>query len=170
MEARAVALIGRKQRAAKLLYGESDVGLSELTGGDDASDLIAELAKSLDADDEITDLRDLFQAASSAESSRESLWVESPREAAGVAATVVEPEQPVIVDVPPIEDQTDPEPEEVEVVQPEPVREPLPPRPKRKGRRVSLNDVPNTPTPRTPRPVRQPALAGALQQLSLFDV
>ncbi|GIK64325.1 MAG: hypothetical protein BroJett018_21190 [Chloroflexota bacterium] len=75
MEARAVALIGRKQRAAKLLYGDNDIGLSELTdGGDEANDLIAELAKSLDEDTGVTDLRDLFKAASSAESSRESLW------------------------------------------------------------------------------------------------
>jgi hypothetical protein len=76
MEARAVALIGRKQRAAKLLYGDSEVGLSELTGGgDEANDLIAELAKSLDDDASVTDLRDLFKAASHEESKRESLWV-----------------------------------------------------------------------------------------------
>ncbi|MBZ0315293.1 MAG: DUF6094 domain-containing protein [Anaerolineae bacterium] len=76
MEARAVALIGRKQRAAKLLYGDNDIGLSELTdGGDEANDLIAELAKSLDEDTGVTNLRDLFQAASSAEAGRESLWM-----------------------------------------------------------------------------------------------
>ncbi|MCL4876235.1 MAG: DEAD/DEAH box helicase family protein [Anaerolineae bacterium] len=83
MEARAVALIGRKQRAAKLLYGDNDIGLSELTdGGDEANDLIAELAKSLDEDAGVTDLRDLFKAASSAEERRESLWaVEAAEEA-----------------------------------------------------------------------------------------
>ncbi len=76
MEARAVALIGRKQRAAKLLYGDNDIGLSELTdGGDEANDLIAELAKSWDADAGVTDLRDLFKAAASAEEQRESLWL-----------------------------------------------------------------------------------------------
>jgi hypothetical protein len=165
MEARAVGLIGRKQRAAKLLYGESDVGLSELTGGDDASDLIAELAKSLESDDEITDLRDLFKAASSAESNRESLWADSSEEAVEVVE-MVEPEQPITVDLPPTEDQAEPEPEVGEIVQPES----LPPRPKRKRRRVSLNDVPDTPMPQTPRLARQPALAGVLQQLSLFDV
>ncbi|MBZ0307098.1 MAG: DUF6094 domain-containing protein, partial [Anaerolineae bacterium] len=76
MEARAVALIGRKQRAAKLLYGDNDIGLSELTdGGDEANDLIAELAKSLGEDAGVTDLRDLFKAASSAEEKRASLWL-----------------------------------------------------------------------------------------------
>lgn len=82
MEARAVALIGRKQRAAKLLYGESDIGLSELTESDESGDLIAELAKSMGEDESVTDLRDLFKAASSAEAGRESLWaVESNTEA-----------------------------------------------------------------------------------------
>jgi hypothetical protein len=82
---------------------------------------------------------------------------------------MVEPEQPVIVDVPPIEAQTDPAPEMEDTIQPDPLLKPLPPRAKPK-RRVSLNDAPDTITPRTTRPVRQPAMAGAVQQLSLFDV
>lgn len=148
MEARAVALIGRKQRAAKLLYGESDVGLSELTGGDDAADLIAELAKSLGEDDAITDLRDLFKAASSAEENRESLW----------AAVLVEEEPPLIIDAPPVEE-----------VAPEPQVPALPPQAKPKRRRVSMDDTPDS-IPLPPRPIRQPLVAVvATQQLTLFD-
>jgi hypothetical protein len=161
MEARAVALIGRKQRAAKLLYGDNDVGLSELTGGgDDANDLIAELAKSLDADEDVTDLRDLFKAASHEESSRESLW----------AAAAVETEPSIMVDVQPIGDEATPVLEETILPDTPSTLEPLPPRSKPKRRRVSMNDSPDTITPRTPHPTRQPAFAGATQQLSLFDL
>ena len=124
MEERAVGLIGRKQRAAKLLYGENDVGLSELTGGgDEAADLIAELAKSLDADDEVTDLRDLFKAASSAENSRESLWLaeeEPVTDVVAIAEAIVEnasgEHSPEEVTGEPI--QPDPEPENVPVLVP----------------------------------------------------
>lgn len=159
MEARAVALIGRKQRAAKLLYGDSDVGLSELTGGgDDASDLIAELAKSLDADEEVTDLRDLFKAASHEESQRESLWVTVESEPAILEEVI---EAPTIL----VEDWPQ--------RSPEPLTCPLPPKPVMKRRRVKLSDAPDAieaPPQRSAQPLPKTVYAQGLQQLTLFDV
>jgi len=163
MEARAVGLIGRKQRAAKLLYGDNDVGLSELTGGgDDANDLIAELAKALDADEDVTDLRDLFKAASHAESSRESLWLseevepEIQREPELVEEMIAEPN--ILVDNWPQR--------ELETV-------PLPPPPKRKRRRrVTMSDSPDdieAPPERKQARLPAPTLVKQPQQLTLFD-
>jgi hypothetical protein len=159
MEARAVTLIGRKQRAAKLLYGDSDVGLSELTGGgDDASDLIAELAKSLDADEEVTDLRDLFKAASHEESQRESLWVTSEPE-----PTILEK----VMETPTILVENWPQ------RSPEPLTCPLPPKPVTKRRRVKLSDAPDAieaPLQLPAQPLPQPVYAQGVQQLTLFDL
>ena len=163
MEARAVSLIGRKQRAAKLLYGDNDVGLSELTGGgDDANDLIAELAKSLDADDEITDLRDLFKAASHEESSRESLWAASQVEPATELETDVVEE---VIDEPNILVDNWPQ-RELESV-------PLPPSPKRKRRRrVTMSDSPDdieAPPERKQTRLPAPTQVKQPQQLTMFD-
>jgi hypothetical protein len=188
MEARAVGLIGRKQRAAKLLYGDNDVGLSELTGGgDDANDLIAELAKSLDADEDVTDLRDLFKATSHAESSRESLWVESPRTQSPSPAYLAG--SPLGLEATGASDEVEPvielEPELVEEVIDEPnilidnwpQRElesvPLPPPPKRKRRRrVTMSDTPDdieAPPERKQTRLLAPTQVKQPQQLTMFD-
>jgi len=177
MEARAVSLIGRKQRAAKLLYGDNDVGLSELTGGgDEANDLIAELAKSLDADDEVTDLRDLFKAASHAETTRESLWASESSDEDHVPLVITDPEphaetlsdeesQILVANWPQRELVT------VDVVTEKPVISSFKAKPKPKRRRkLSLSDAPieleSDPEPSQPLP---PPAKAEPQQLSFFD-
>jgi len=183
MEARAVSLIGRKQRAAKLLYGDNDVGLSELTGGgDDANDLIAELAKSLDADDEVTDLRDLFKAASHAETTRESLWAAESSDEDHVPLVIADPEpqlETVQAEAPSDEESQIlvanwPQRELVTVdrVIEQPTISQLKPKPKAKRRKLSLSDAPielesgSTPEPSQPLP---PPTNSEPQQLSFFD-
>lgn len=165
MEARAVALIGRKQRAAKLLYGESDIGLSEFTAGDDAGDLIAELARSLDQDEAVTDLRDLFKAASHEARQRESLWLV---------------DEPIAVEDTPEAEPTPPVPAleatilATDIPLPAAVAgAPLPARePARRRRKVRLSDAPDH-WPTTHPAVRvaqtmSPSDAG-FTQLGLFD-
>jgi len=91
MEHQAVNLIGRKQQAANLLYGETGGGgLSDLTGAEEGSgDLLAELAKAIDEDETVTDLRDLFARHAHQSDPAESAWF------------VAEPE-PELVEVEPI--------------------------------------------------------------------
>ncbi len=76
MEQQAVELIGRKQQAADLLYGETDGGgLSELNGaGEGATDLLAELARAIDQDESVTDLRDLFASHAHQSDPTDSAW------------------------------------------------------------------------------------------------
>src|SRR5579864_9407847 len=59
MEHQAVQLIGRKQQAANLLYGEGNGGLSALSGSD-GGNLLAVLAAEIGRDATVMDLRDLF--------------------------------------------------------------------------------------------------------------
>jgi hypothetical protein len=76
MENQAVELIGRKQQAANLLYGDTSAGgLSELTGANGGGgDLLAELAKAIDQDEAVTDLRDLFASHAHQSDVAESAW------------------------------------------------------------------------------------------------
>jgi hypothetical protein len=76
MEHQAVNLIGRKQQAANLLYGETNGGgLSNLTGAEEGGgDLLAELAKAIDQDESVTDLRDLFARHARQVDPTESAW------------------------------------------------------------------------------------------------
>ncbi len=76
MEHQAVNLIGRKQQAANLLYGETNGGgLSDLTGSENGGgDLLAELAKAIDQDESVTDLRDLFAHHAQQGDPTESAW------------------------------------------------------------------------------------------------
>jgi hypothetical protein len=61
MEQKAIELIGLKARAAALLTGDEMGGLSELTSPGGGADLLAELAKTMNSDSEVVDLRDLFK-------------------------------------------------------------------------------------------------------------
>lgn len=157
MENQAVNLIGRKQQAANLLYGDTaGGGLSDLTGAEGGGDLLAELAKAIDRDESVTDLRDLFARHAQQADPTESAWF------------VAEPE-PVEVIVPVVE-----VPESVEP-QPAPRHIPLPPRKKTRRRKVSLFDVPESDEPiRVPNwPTRQPEPVPVkptpeVRQLALF--
>jgi hypothetical protein len=93
MEQQAVELIGRKQLAAGLLYGENGGGLSVLSQGSGAGSLLAELAAAVEQDTSVTDLRALFAQHAQQVDVTESAWyaeappapvVEAP--VAGVAA------------------------------------------------------------------------------------
>jgi hypothetical protein len=90
MEERALQLLGRKQRAAKLIYGDSGQGLSDLN--DDGDDLLSELAKSLEGDAQVVDLGALFQAAATQEQSSP-LWDIEEDDTQEMAPVVIEPEE-----------------------------------------------------------------------------
>jgi hypothetical protein len=109
MENQAVELIGRKQQAAALLYGEtSDSGLSSLSdaGG---GNLVAALAAEIDKDVAVTDLTALFSKHAhevdaedgvwfSQEQDNETLEVAVVAEPKTIAAEVVTPE-PTLLDL-----------------------------------------------------------------------
>src|SRR5437899_19735 len=102
MENQAVELVGRKQQAAALLYGENTgTGLSALNG-DDGGNLLAALAAEIGSDNSVTDLRDLFARHTAERDPAESAWfsaeVEEPvtqdlvaADGVEIAAAVVEP-------------------------------------------------------------------------------
>src|SRR5436189_3948931 len=80
MENQAVELIGRKQQAAALLYGESTgTGLSALNG-EDGGNLLAALAAEIGNDNSVTDLRDLFARHAAESDSAESAWFSAEAE------------------------------------------------------------------------------------------
>ena len=75
MEHKAIDLVGRKQKAAALLYGEdTGVGLSALTSGG-SGDLLAELAKEIGHETIDTDLRSLFARHSQEINPDDSAWL-----------------------------------------------------------------------------------------------
>ena len=176
MEHQAVNLIGRKQQAANLLYGETGGGgLSDLTGGGESgADLLAELAKAIDQDETVTDLRDLFARHAQQADPTDSAWfVAEPEPAHDSESTDdlirfgVEELGGVVIEMP---DSIEHEPQPVL----NPV--PLPPRKKvRRRRKVGILDVPETdeaPIEIPDWPKRQPELVplkpAEPQQLALF--
>ncbi|NLF79469.1 MAG: SWF/SNF helicase family protein [Chloroflexi bacterium] len=176
MEHQAVNLIGRKQQAANLLYGETGGGgLSDLTGGGESgADLLAELAKAIDQDETVTDLRDLFARHAQQADPTDSAWfVAEPEPAHDSEGTDdlirfgVEELGGVVIEMP---DSIEHEPHPV--LNPAP----LPPRKKvRRRRKVGILDVPETdeaPIEIPDWPKRQPELVplkpAEPQQLALF--
>ncbi len=94
MEHQAVELIGRKQQAANLLYGEGNGGLSALSN--DGGSLLAVLASELDADTTITDLRDLFSQHAHVVDPAESAWFTAESETVVEAhPSMLEPAMPL---------------------------------------------------------------------------
>jgi hypothetical protein len=177
MEHQAVELIGRKQQAANLLYGETSAGgLSELTGANGSGgDLMAELAKAIDHDESVTDLRDLFARHAQQADPTDSAWfVAEPEPAHDVEGEDdlirfgVEELGGVVVEMP----------DSIERITERPAPSPaaLPPRTKRRRRRkVGILDVPETdetPIEVPDWPKRQPELVplkpAEPQQLALF--
>jgi hypothetical protein len=73
MENQAVELVGLKQQAAGLLYGEETGGLSTLKSGGGGS-LLAELAAEMGEDKEIADLNTLFARHAQTVDPTESAW------------------------------------------------------------------------------------------------
>jgi hypothetical protein len=140
MEHQAVELIGRKQQAAALLYGENTgSGLSALNG-DDGGNLLAALAAEIGNDQSVTDLRDLFARHATEADPTESAWFTAETEdvTADIAPTVMA--------------------EEVDAVMtensPRPLMVKLPPKPVYKRRRKVV-DMLAMPTNDAPRPPRQ---------------
>jgi len=161
MEHQAIELIGRKQQAANLLYGDTGAGgLSELTGANGGGgDLMAELAKAIDRDESVTDLRDLFARHAQQTDPTESAWFVAEPEPEPVYAAEggdelvrfgVEELGGVVVEVA--------ESAESDEKHPAPRPAALPPRKKTRRRKVSLFDVPepNEPIQVPNWPIRQP--------------
>ena len=178
MENQAVNLIGRKQQAANLLYGDTTGGgLSDLTGAESGGDLLAELAKAIDRDESVTDLRDLFARHAQQADPTESAWFVAEPELEPLYAAEsgddlvrfgVEELGGVVVEAT----------ESIEQAEKHPAPRPaaLPPRKKTRRRKVSLFDVPesgeqpiqvpNWPT-RQPEPVTVKPTP-EVRQLALF--
>ncbi len=178
MENQAVNLIGRKQQAANLLYGDTTGGgLSDLTGAEGGGDLLAELAKAIDRDESVTDLRDLFARHAQQSNPTESAWFVAEPEPEPVYMAEsgddlirfgVEELGGVVVEAV----------ESVEQAEKHPAPRPaaLPPRKKTRRRKVSIFDVPESDEQpiRVPNwPVRQPEPVPVkptpeVRQLALF--
>jgi len=178
MEHQAVNLIGRKQQAANLLYGDTGAGgLSTLTGGNGGSgDLMAELAKAIDQDETVTDLRDLFARHAQQAHPAESAWFVAEPEPEPVYAAEGEDDL-VRFGVEELGGVVAETPERIEQEeQPAPHLTPLPPRKRVRRRRVGILDAPEdeeTPIQVPNWPVRQPESvplkqAVEVQQLALF--
>ncbi len=152
MENQAVELIGLKQQAAGLLYGEETGGLSTLKSASGGS-LLAELAAEMGADKTISDLSTLFASHAQQVDPTESAWF---------VADVPEDPAVAVEPVPAIRAITSKVPvsdpllafladlggviSEVQAA-PNPARPaPLPPRKRLKRRRVRLLDVPSDET------------------------
>jgi hypothetical protein len=176
MEHQAVELIGRKQQAANLLYGDTSAGgLSELTGANGGGgDLMAELAKAIDHDESVTDLRDLFARHAQQADPTDSAWFVAEAELAhdtegedDLIRFGVEELGGVVVELPESVDHE---------LRPALNPAPLPPRQKRRRRRkVDMLDVPETdeaPIEVPDWPTRQreqvPLEPAKPQQLALF--
>jgi len=177
MENQAVNLIGRKQQAANLLYGDTNGGgLSDLTGSEEGGgDLLAELAKAIDQDETVTDLRDLFARHAQQADPSESAWfVAEPEPMHDVEGDDdlirygVEELGGVVVETA--------EGDERVTQRPAPSPAALPPRKKvRRRRKVSILDAPETDetpieVPDWPKrqPERVPLKQAESQQLALF--
>ncbi len=179
MEHQAVELIGRKQQAAALLYGDSTSGGLSALNGSDGGNLLAALAAEIDGDSSVTDLRDLFARANTEVDPAESAWF--AEEVTGEAEASLEPTP----------DENDPllrflvedcggvivkveEAPASETPTATAVRVALPPRQKRVHRRRALNllDVPqDDPTPvkiPLPSPIRQSRVLQNPAQLALL--
>src|SRR5690606_27139164 len=177
MEHQAVELIGRKQQAANLLYGDTGAGgLSELTGANGGGgDLLAELAKTIDRDESVTDLRDLFARHAQQADTTDSAWfVAEPdpaHDAEGEDDLIrfgVEELGGVVVELTESDERA---------TRPQPSPAALPPRQKRRRRRkVDMLDAPETdetPIQVPDWPKRQPKRVPVQQtpevrQLALF--
>jgi hypothetical protein len=101
MEHQAIELIGRKQEAANLLYGEVGAGGLGALSGCSGSSLLAELAAAVGQDAAVTDLRDLFAQHAHQVDPTESAWFAGEEdapvvEASVVVATTTETAQPAI--------------------------------------------------------------------------
>jgi hypothetical protein len=185
MENQAVELIGLKQQAAGLLYGEETGGLSTLKSAGGGS-LLAELAAEMGADKTISDLGSLFARHAQQSDPTESAWfTEAPAEELSlpVETTLEQPAilqtQPDLIADPLLQFLTDMGgviAEVQELRQPvSTLPAPLPPRKPVKRRRVKLTDAPEdepallhattTPAPRVWKPLPAPQNA---TQLALF--
>jgi hypothetical protein len=92
MEHQAIELIGRKQEAANLLYGEVGAGgLGALSGGSGSS-LLAELAAAVGQDAATTDLRALFAQHAQQADATESAWYAEEE----IAAVIEAPAAPIV--------------------------------------------------------------------------
>jgi hypothetical protein len=139
MENQAVELIGRKQQAANLLYGEGGGGLSALSN--DGGSLLAVLASEINADVNITDLRDLFSQHAHLVDPTESAWFAAEEMIIQVEPAVAELPVMATVNVFPIRPIADPTPEPMLVLKPVPVS------PTRRRKAKSLLDVPDMVVP-----------------------
>ncbi len=152
MENQAVELIGLKQQAAGLLYGEETGGLSTLKSAGGGS-LLAELAAEMGADKTISDLGSLFAHHAQAADPTESAWFTQAAIEDVSLPMETEPEQRTTLQLQP-ELATDPvlrflidqggviaDMKENHQVEPK-VLAPLPPRKLVKRRRVNLMDAP----------------------------
>ncbi|MBE2196646.1 MAG: hypothetical protein IAE83_20925 [Anaerolinea sp.] len=101
MEHQAVELVGLKQQAAGLLYGEETGGLSTLSSGGGGS-LLAALAAEMGQDKEIADLNVLFARHAQQHDPAESAWfsAEIPEPAAEVETPTPAVEAVVTSEVP----------------------------------------------------------------------
>jgi hypothetical protein len=181
MEHQAVNLIGRKQQAANLLYGDTTGGgLSDLTGSEEngGGDLLAELAKAIDQDETVTDLRDLFARHAQQADPTESAWFVADLEpepiyaAEGEDALIrfgIEELGGVVVELP----------ESVEPDEERPAARltPLPPRKHVRRRKTGILDSPENEDTlisipiwpdRQPEPESVPVKVSEIRQLALF--
>lgn len=182
MEHQAVELVGLKQQAAGLLYGEETGGLSALSSGSGGGSLLAELAAEMGQDKEIADLNALFARHAIAADPTESAWFtsETSDEAAPAGMGIADPEPEPVIDMiqaEPGEPTPDPllifaaatPPTSHTLLLPEP-----PKRRKAKGgqsqTRSLLSLLTEPPAPSTPRPMREAwePFPENMQQLALF--
>jgi hypothetical protein len=147
MENQAVELIGLKQQAAGLLYGEETGGLSTLKSAGGGS-LLAELAAEIGADKTIADLGSLFARHAQTSDPTENAWFTEAAAEDVPSQTKTEPEPPVILQMEP-DVAADPLLRFVMElggvitdVQENRQSAPLPPRELVKRRRVKLTDAP----------------------------
>jgi hypothetical protein len=181
MENQAVELIGLKQQAAGLLYGEETGGLSTLKSAGGGS-LLAELAAEMGADKTISDLGSLFARHAQQSDPAESAWFTEVLDEAPTVETEVE--QPATLQTWP-ELADDPllqfviemggRVSHVQETRQPATPAPLPPRKIVRRRRVNLMDAPQdeptpaleppTPAPRIWKPLPTPQNA---TQIALF--
>ncbi|MHB8627130.1 MAG: hypothetical protein ACYDBJ_13440 [Aggregatilineales bacterium] len=181
MEHQAVQLIGRKQQAANLLYGEGNGGLSALSGSD-GGNLLAALAAEIDGDEAVTDLRDLFAQHAHIPDLSESAWfspVEGTNDTLIAPASMLPPQLETVLVATPLEPSAEP------MVAAPPVA-PAPPMmwmtpraaPKRRQKTRNFMDVPaiqfdlfgSAPTVVPPTHISPPRAPIAGKQLALFDL
>lgn len=180
MEQQAVELVGLKQQAAGLLYGEETGGLSTLSSGGGGGSLLAELAAEMGQDKEIADLNVLFARHAQQHDPAESAWFtsETPDETVMIAVPEPEPDMTATHTQP---NQPTPDPLLVFAASvPPSVRSALLAEPTKKRRKSKINGsqtlsilslLPDPPAPPcAPRPIREERepLPEDMQQLALF--